>query len=167
MVFSGSIKEIQDLTVKLKVASYRCNRCQALQPAIKFSEDEIRPPLQCINFTNQTDPCNSKSFQLMKDRSTFIDRQVIILESFSTLHPQERKEMEIILYDDLVLKNLPPMYVGSEILVSGILEIINVAQNGITVYDQIKVMTNSLTVLNAIPKMEKAIATNTAMPDIR
>lgn len=87
----------------LEIAAFRCVRCQALQPSIRFTEGEYNPPFACVNATNQDDPCTSKSFTLIKDQSTFIDFQRVSLQEKPEELPsgQMPESLTTFLRDDL------------------------------------------------------------------
>jgi replicative DNA helicase Mcm len=104
----------------LETATFRCARCQALQPAIKFTEGEYNPPFTCINSTNQTDPCTNKTFTLVKDQSTFIDFQRVSLQEKPEELPsgQMPESLTMFMRDDLCDQVRP----GDRVKIVGILE---------------------------------------------
>ena len=104
----------------LEIAAFRCVRCQALQPSIRFTEGEYNPPFACINATNHDDPCTSKTFSLIKDQSTFIDFQRVTLQEKPEELPsgQMPESLTMFLRDDLCDLIRP----GDRVKVVGIME---------------------------------------------
>lgn len=104
----------------LEVASFRCIRCQALQPSIRFTEGEYNPPFSCINATNHNDPCTNKIFTLLKDQSTFIDFQRVSLQEKPEELPsgQMPESLTMFMRDDLCDLIRP----GDRVKVVGIME---------------------------------------------
>ena len=104
----------------LEVAAFRCVRCQALQPSIRFTEGEYNPPFACINVSNHDDPCTSKTFNLIKDQSTFIDFQRVTLQEKPEELPsgQMPESLTMFMRDDLCDLIRP----GDRVKVVGIME---------------------------------------------
>ncbi|MHA2365207.1 MAG: minichromosome maintenance protein MCM [Candidatus Hodarchaeales archaeon] len=104
----------------LITAMFRCVRCQALQPSETFTEGEYQPPVRCINATNQDNTCTSKTFNLIREHSTFIDFQRITLQEKPEELPagQMPESLTIFLLDDLCDIVRP----GDRVKVMGILQ---------------------------------------------
>lgn len=104
----------------LETATFRCVRCQSLQPSIKFTDGEYNPPFACINATNQNEPCVNKTFTLMKDQSTFIDFQRVSLQERPEELPsgQMPESLSMFMRDDLCDLIRP----GDRVKILGIME---------------------------------------------
>ncbi|MCD6478789.1 MAG: minichromosome maintenance protein MCM [Candidatus Diapherotrites archaeon] len=108
----GVVKQITDVLPKLKVATWRCNRCGAIYK-IPQSGQTLIEPVVC--------ECRHKDFSLVEEQSEFIDYQKMqIQEPLEVLKGSEQPTtLDVYVSDDLVNKALP----GDTIVLVGILRL--------------------------------------------
>jgi replicative DNA helicase Mcm len=108
----GVVKQITDVLPKLKVATWRCNRCGTIYK-IPQSGQTLIEPIVC--------ECRHKDFSLVEEQSEFIDYQKMqIQEPLEVLKGSEQPTtLDVYVSDDLVNKALP----GDTIILVGILRL--------------------------------------------
>ncbi|MEM4662936.1 MAG: minichromosome maintenance protein MCM [Candidatus Diapherotrites archaeon] len=109
----GVVKQITDVLPKLKVASWRCNRCGNTYKIVQTGQNVSEPPY-CDN-------CRHKDFSLCEEESEFLDYQKMqIQEPLEVLKGSEQPtSLDVYLSDDIVNKALP----GDSVILVGILRL--------------------------------------------
>lgn len=108
----GVIKQITDVLPKLKLATWKCNRCGNVY-RVPQKESQIIQPAFC--------ECRHRDFTLIAEDSDFVDYQKIqIQESLELLKGSEQPtSLDVFVADDLVNKAAP----GDKIKIVGILRL--------------------------------------------
>ncbi len=108
----GVIKQITDVLPKLKMASWKCNRCGNVY-RVPQKEHQVSQPAFC--------ECRHRDFKLIAEDSDFVDYQKIqIQEPLESLKGNEQPtSLDVYVSDDLVNMASP----GDKIMLTGILRI--------------------------------------------
>ncbi|MEM4390882.1 MAG: minichromosome maintenance protein MCM [Candidatus Diapherotrites archaeon] len=110
----GVVQQITEVLPKLKYATWRCLRCDATYK-IPQKKNIIKAPNYCAE-------CKQKNFELIEDKSEFVDYQKItIQEPLEKLKGSEKAtNLDIYVSDDIVNKVSP----GARAKITGILRLI-------------------------------------------
>lgn len=109
----GVIKQITDVLPKLKVATWKCNRCGNTYKIFQTGQS-VSEPVFCEN-------CRHRDFSLFEEESEFLDYQKMqIQEPLEVLKGSEQPtSLDVYLADDIVNKALP----GDSVILVGILRL--------------------------------------------
>jgi replicative DNA helicase Mcm len=112
-IVQGMVTKVTDVLPRVWKGVFQCKRCRAEAETVQ-QERTIRMPIAC-------EQCGRKEFELVEDKSKFIDFQKIeVQEPLEILKGGEQaKRIAIWLEDDLTNKVLP----GQKIIVAGILKL--------------------------------------------
>jgi len=110
----GVVRQVTEVLPKLKYALWRCTRCDATYK-IPQSKNYSRAPNYCAE-------CKQKAFELIEEKSEFIDYQKIqIQEPLEYLKGnQQATNLDIYVSDDLVNKASP----GDRVKITGVLRLV-------------------------------------------
>ncbi len=110
----GVVQQITEVLPKLKYALWRCTRCDATYK-IPQTKNNVRAPNYCAE-------CKQKNFELIEDKSEFVDYQKItVQEPLEKLKGSEKAtNLDIYVSDDMVNRITP----GAKAKVTGIIRLI-------------------------------------------